>query len=92
MRSTRKLFLLPALLLPLAAAGCAVEAGSGEVGFEPGYYYDDEYVDVGGVYHPRDYWYHDGNHFFHRDGIPGGTEARARFGFVHGAAPHGHGR
>ena len=84
------------LTLSLAIlSGCEVSAGpvAADVGFAPGYYYDDEYIDVGGVYHPRDYWYHDGNHFNHRDAIPVGAPARARFGFVHGAAPPaGHGR
>jgi hypothetical protein len=78
----------------IAVVGCEVEP----VGppdcvavVEPGYYYDEAYVDVGGVRHPRDYWYHDGHAWAHRDNVPHGFAARDRstVGYVHGNAPHG---
>ncbi len=79
------------LFVPILAAGCAVEPGPPDaVAVAPGYYYDEEYVDVGGVHHPRDYWYHDGHDWAHRDVTPHGVEARDRasLGYVHGVAAH----
>jgi hypothetical protein len=95
MRSPTRLLASAVVLLPLALTiGCEVEAGPpGGVAVVPGYYYDEEYVDVGGVHHPRDYWYHDGHRWAHRDAAPQGfvVHDRASLGYVHGAAPHGGG-
>jgi hypothetical protein len=83
-----------AVLLPLMG-GCEAEivpaGGPAAVAVEPGYYYDEAYVGVDGVYHPRTYWYHDGHAWAHRDALPAGFHARDRaaFGYARGDAPHG---
>ena len=94
--SPLKLALTLSLLCPVLLAGCqatvepAVAVGPPGVGIDPGYYYDEEYVDVGGVHHPRDYWYHDEHGWAHRDGIPQGHAARDRatVGYVRGGESH----
>ena len=77
-----------------AVVGCTVHEevaagypapGPGVV-VEPGYYYDADYYDVYGVYHPAFYYYYDGHHYYHRDYAPG-YAFRARPGF---APPHGY--
>ncbi len=88
-----KLALAVAVLAVPVLSGCEADVGpvavgpAVGVGVEPGYYYDEEYVDVGGVYHPRDYWYHDGHDWGHRSGVPRGYAAhdRASVGYVHGS-------
>jgi len=45
---------------------------------EPGYYYEPEYYDTWGYYHPRVYFYYDGHEYRHRDYIPRGYHARVR--------------
>ena len=71
-------------VLPLAGvAGCtvhtdgAVAEPAGYAVVEPGYYYDDAYVDVYGTYHPRVYYYYNGHGWEHRDRVPHGYVARA---------------
>jgi hypothetical protein len=44
----------------------------------PGYYYDEEYIDVNGVHHPRAYYYWDGHNWDHRDRVPDGYVAHVR--------------
>lgn len=52
---------------------------------EPGYYYDEAYVDVYGHPHPRAYYYYNGHSWAHRDYVPHGYVAHAR---VHARAEH----
>ena len=87
-----------ALLSLTLVAGCEVAAGPvgppDAVAVEPGYYYDEEYVDVGGYHHPREYWYHDDHGWSHRDAVPHGFTARSRasVGYPHGGGDeHGGG-
>lgn len=80
-------------LLPLV--GCTVHAGVpvAEVVVAPGYYFDDEYYDDFGVFHPRAYWYYDGHRWDHRGGAPAGFVVHARpggfGGGFHGGGFHG---
>ena len=45
---------------------------------EPGYYYDTEYYDTYGYYHPRAYFYFDGRNYDRREFVPRGYHVRAR--------------
>ena len=98
MRPAKRLGVLAASIFSMAlVTGCEVAAGPVDAGppdaiaIGPGYYYDEAYVDVGGVHHPRDYWYRDDHGWSHRDAPPPGIVAhdRASFGYVHGAVPNG---
>ena len=75
----------------IVVAGCEVEAVGPSVGITPGYYYDEEYVDVGGYHHhPATTGTTTAHDWSHRDAVPHGYDAhdRAALGYVHGAAPH----
>jgi hypothetical protein len=98
MRAATRLSILAIPVLSMAlVAGCEVDAGPvGEgppdaVSIGPGYYYDEAYIDVGGVHHPREYWYHDDHGWAHRDALPAGVVAhdRASVGYTHGTVPNG---
>jgi hypothetical protein len=75
---------LPALLISLLpmvfATGCVVYARpvAPVVAVEPGYYYDEAYVDVYGVYHPRVFYYYHGGVWDRRPYAPGGFVVRPR--------------
>ena len=98
MQRTTKLLVTSVVLLPLLA-GCELEGGPVGIGpgddyaVGPGYYYDEAYVGDDGYHHPRDYWYHHGNDWEHRDAVPNGFVAHDRggLGFGHTAAYHGGG-
>ncbi|HEY1683155.1 MAG TPA: hypothetical protein VGG19_00200 [Tepidisphaeraceae bacterium] len=55
------------------------------VDVEPGYYYDEAFVDVHGLHHDRNYYYYNGHSFEHRDRVPQGYTAHVR---VQKPAPH----
>jgi hypothetical protein len=85
MQAWKKLAVMVVPLLPIlglsALSGCYVgvrPAYGADVVVEPGYYYDADYVDVYGVFHPRAYWYYHGGMWEHRDFIPRGYNARVR--------------
>ena len=71
MRSMIKLAAMAALGIGVLGlgAGCTVVPA---VAVSPGYYYDDAYVDVYGVYHPRLYWYYNGYRWDRRYWAPHG--------------------
>jgi hypothetical protein len=48
------------------------------VDVEPGYYYDEAFVDVHGLHHDRNYYYYNGHSFEHRDQVPQGYTAHVR--------------
>ena len=67
------------VLLSLAMVGlpggCTIEEGNeqpppAEVVVEPGYYYDADYYDFDGRFHPREFWYYDGRRYWRRDVVP----------------------
>jgi hypothetical protein len=71
-----------------ALSGCYVgvrPAYGPDVYVDGGYYYDRDYVDVYGVYHPRVYWYYHGGSWEHRDFAPHGYAMHERF---HGGYRH----
>jgi hypothetical protein len=74
MRPTLKLATL-AIFGLMTLGGCVVRPA---VVVGPGYYYDDAYYDVYGVYHPRAYWYYDGYHWGYRGWVGHGYYARPR--------------
>jgi hypothetical protein len=83
MRSLRKritILAIPVLGLSMLSA-CYIgvrPAYRGDVVVDPGYYYDTDYVDVYGIYHPRVYYYYHEGRWDHRDFVPHGYYARAR--------------
>lgn len=79
MRSWKKriaTMLLPVLGLSMLSA-CYVGVRPGLV-VEPGYYYDDAYVDVYGAYHPRAYYYYHDGYWEHRAFVPHGYYSHVR--------------
>jgi hypothetical protein len=85
--------LVTAVLLGLlAATGCRVEEEPGPYGLvvDRGYYFDPDYYDTYGHYHPRQYWYYDGHSYLHRDDLPHGEVTHLRVHADHGGA-FGHG-
>jgi hypothetical protein len=53
-------------------------APADDVVVAPGYYYDAEYYDGSGHFHPRRYWYYDGHRWDGRDGVPSGYHVTVR--------------
>jgi hypothetical protein len=90
--------MLKAILTTLSASflatamlnGCIVhdEYPPDEVYVAHGYYYDTDYYDSYGIYHPRSYWYYDGHSYLHRDALPHGEAAHLRANVAHGSTRH----
>jgi hypothetical protein len=89
-----KHLVLGAVFCLLGAAGCAVRVDPvvppPAVVVSPGWYYDPEYVDAYGVFHPRVIWFYGDHGWERRDAAPPGVVFHDRTPFFHAdRGPHG---
>ncbi len=87
LRDIRAILIPCAIFAVLAVSGCVAyddEYESPGVVVDRGYYFDPDYYDGYGHYHPRSYWYYDGHGYVHRDGLPHGETAHLRANMIHG--------